>query len=446
MINASNRVIPMTGDNACLMVSKFVTNVNLPATATFNGPPGADPDPETFRVQLNGLATGLAPNIRLEGIRGTTTTFTHTYTMVEGVDGGKPVYRLDKHIRLVSNAVDAAHSADQTPLVKLADNVRATFVLNGQNIGNIQLPVGRPPSEDGPKAIRTVDIHFITLRGVSTDPAATIERMSEDWAQLAIRFNLASSETVDPVTNVLTIDGTANANGQLSVDITPAGGTTTNVSIPITSGNTDAQIARRLASAISSQPGLSASHHRHQDLFIVMVNKGREVDFANINCTVASVAFREPVLNFTDGIDLLEGSVLGLNFSDNDPKTIDMIAIGRMPILNILAGATGGDFLATNLPGWRNVCIIREEAVDASDADMPFVAGHEMGHALFDGGDPIHSNVNTNIFRGTASPNTDTIGGAKRLANSSTDPITDYNARARQRSGPNTVPPLLQKT
>lgn len=449
MINQANAVIPLQGDNACLMVSKSVTDVNLPNTATFEGPPGANPDPETFRVQVNGLAAGQSPKIRLEVLRGTATPYTHDFDMIEGVVGGQPVYRTNEHIRLVSNAADDAHLAHQTPLVKLADIVRATLVFNNQNLTSMQLPVGRPPNEDGPKAIRTVDIHFVTLQGVASNPAATVERMNENWAQLAIRFNRVSTVTRTPVTNVLTVDGTAKANGQLSVDITPQGGASVNVVTQINAGDTVEQIGQKLAASISTHPGLSASSHRHINSFIVLVNKGQEVNFANINSTVASVVFQEPALNFTDEINLFDGSVLALNFGDNDLTTIDLIIVTRISINtsltstpNLALAATGGDFLATALPGWHNVSILREEAAASTDSSR--IASHEMGHALFDGSDDIHSNVNTNLFRGTADP-TDTIASAKRLANDPGDPITDYNARARDRSGPNTVPPLLKK-
>lgn len=436
MINASNVVFPVVGDDACLMVSKFVTDVNLPDVATFDGPPGPNPDPDTFRVQIGGLPPNETPQVRLDVLRGAAVTYTHAFDMIQGIAGGRSTYRTNEHVRLVSNVVDDAHLAHQTALVRLEDRVRATFILGGRDLATMQLPVGRPPSENGPKAVRTVDIHFVTLQGVNSDPALTVERMSEDWAQLAIRFNLVSSETRTPVTNVLTVDGTANANGQLSVDITPQGGATVTVTAPINNGDTDEQIAQRLAAAISTRPGLAATHHRHDNLFIVLINRRQEVDFANINSTVATVVFQEPALNFSDTISLLEGSVLGLNFNDNNPSTIDMIGVGRVNVLQAPTdGATGGDFLAANLPGWHNLCILREEGIDNSDAGHPFLAGHEMGHALFDGSNELHSPLLTNLFRATVNV-ADTIGATKRLTE-------DQNTRARLRSGPDTVPPLL---
>jgi outer membrane protein OmpA-like peptidoglycan-associated protein len=438
MIRQANTAIPMQGNDACLMVSKAVTNVNLPDTATFAGPPGANPDPDTFRLQVRGLPAGETLTLSLDVLRGTTFTYTHEFPMLEGNAGGRPAYRTNEHVRLVSNAVDDAHLDHQTPLVRLEDVVRATLLRNGQRLARIDLPVGRPPSEDGLKAIRTVDINFVTLRGVSSNPQATVDEMSRNWAQLAIRFNRVSTEIVDPVTNVLTVDGTANRDGQLSVDVTPQGGTVTTVTVPVRRGQTDRVIAQNVAAAITAQTGLPASHHRHQDLFIVLVNRRNQVNFTNATSTVPTVVFTPPPLNFTDEINLLEGSVLGLNFSDNDPSTIDIIAVGRVPILGTNLGATGGDFLAVNLPGWRNVAIIREEAVRTNNASIPLVAGHEMGHALLDGSDEIHLNtIPTNlisIFANVA----DTIGVGKRLNDA-------QNLRVRQRSGPNTVPPLLQK-
>ncbi|MGH9251954.1 MAG: hypothetical protein ACRD0W_20920, partial [Acidimicrobiales bacterium] len=142
-------------------------------------------------------------------------------------------------------------------------------------------------------------------------------------------------------------------------------------------------------------------------------------------------------------ITLLEGSVLGLNFADASQSTIDVVVVDNIGILSpTTLGATGGDFLLANLPGWHNLAIIRRAAADGS-AGFTLVAGHEIGHALMDGGNPIHarapfqlptSPIATNLFQpfNTA----DTIGGAKRLD-------AEQNTRARTSSGPATVPPLL---
>jgi hypothetical protein len=262
--------------------------------------------------------------------------------------------------------------------------------------------------------------------------------MSEDWAQVAVRCSLAASSTKQPVSNVLSIQGTANANGQLTVDITPDGGTPASVTANVVNADTAEQMASKLASAISTVSGLSATHHCHQSQWLVLVNKGNEVTFANIASSVPSVTFIEPVLNFNDDINLLEGSVLGLNFMDSDNKTVDMIAVKDIQVLGRDAAA-GGDYLAASLPGWRNVAILRETVVDGNDASCPTGAGHEMGHVLFDVGNAGHSSTSYNLFYASETANVpETLASPKRLTDA-------QNTDARTDSGPSTTPPLLQK-
>ncbi len=448
-IRQNNAIFPTSGDDSCHMVTKFITNVNLPNSASFGGPPGSSPDPDTFRVQIRGLQAGRRPTVRVEVTRSGTSVYSHDFGTVEAAALGCPaVYRTNKHLRLVSNGpptpkpagstYDDEFGAEQTVLVKLGDAVTVTMVSGGPSIST-SLQVARPPNEDGPKAIRTADIHFVTLRGVNSAPATIVDRMSEDWAQAAIRYNLASSVTVDPVKNVLSIRGAAGFNGQLRVDITPQGRSRARVTINVSSGDTQEQISNRLAAAISGVSGLTATDHRHNTERLVLVNKGQSVSFANINNTVTSVVFTEPALDYTDDISLLEGSVLGLNFKDSDPKAITMIAVTDVTILGSSDAATGGDYLQTNLPGWHNVSILREPVVDADDSTYPTGAGHEMGHALFDVGNPGHDSTSTNLFYGfenRVAP--ETFASRKRLTDA-------QNTTARTNSGPASAQPILQK-
>ena len=451
-ITQANAAFPFTGNDACMMVSKAVTNANLPDTATFNGPAGASPDPDTFRLQITGLPAGQPLQLRLETLRGGTQQTDHTFATVEGAVPGGPAYRSNEHVRLVSNAVDDAHRAHQTVLVRLEDIVRATALLNGTEIARIDLPVGRPPAEAGPKAIRTCDIHFVTFDGTDSDPDFTIERMNEDWAQLAIRYNLLAAETVTPVRNVLTVNGTATTAGDITFNMTNAAGTTAAVAVPITAGDNDQTIAAAIATRISALAGFAATEHRHQGQRIVLVNPRQDVDFDTIVSPDPAVVVQPPALNFTDDISLLEGNVLGLNFGDGNDSSIDMIAIGRIFISpapgSTARAATGHDGAAASLPGWHDLSILTEDAVNrvndaavnptGDDARLPFTAGHEMGHALLVGGNGIHHPTATNLFTGGGTSTTDTIGASKRLD----DP---QNTRARARSGPTTATPLLQQ-
>jgi hypothetical protein len=448
-IRQTNAIFPSSGDDACHMVSKFITNVNLPNSASFSGPPGATPDLDTFRVQVRGLAAGRNPTIRVETSRAGTSVYSHVFATVEAAAHGCPaVYRINKHLRLVSNGpptpkpagstYDDEFAGEQTILVKLGDTITATLASGGPSI-SVSLDVARPPSENGPKAIRTADIHFATLTGVNSVPATIVDRMSEDWAQVAIRYNLKSSAAVSPVMNVLSITGTAASNGQLRVDITPQGGTRQRVTLAVRSGETQEQISAHLATAISAVGGLTATDHRHHTERLVLVNKGQSVTFAGIQNNVTGVVFTVPVLNYTDDISLIEGSVLGLNFKDADPMAITMIAVTDITILGGSDAATGGDYLQTNLPGWHNVSFLREPVVDSDDSTYPTGAGHEMGHALFDTGNPGHHGTSTNVFyafENRVAP--ETFASRKRLTDA-------QNTDARTKSGPTSTQPILQR-
>src|SRR5690606_20152905 len=170
-----------------------------------------------------------------------------------------------------------------------------------------ELPVGRPPSEDGPYAIRTAYINVVMLPGLNPalppQPATTTERMSEDWAQTAIRFDLADTTTITPVSNVLTVElqGTSTVAGTLSLEVEPQGETPTTVSIDIFAGDTEEQIAQRLANEISSQiPNVVAQHYRHfvenEDFWLVLADRGNEVGFRQIAST-SNVLIKVPLLN-----------------------------------------------------------------------------------------------------------------------------------------------------
>ena len=362
------------------------------------GPPGPSPDPDTFRVQIRGLLPGQGPRVRVVVNRSGTSVYSQEFDTVEAAALGCPaVYRIDKHLRLVSNGpptpkpagstYDDEISGNQTILVKLADSVTATMISGGPSIST-SLQVARPPAETRPKAIRTADVHFVTLRGVSSVPATIVARMSEDWAQTAIRYRLGTAETVDAVKNVLSVTGTAASDGQLQVRIKPQGGAFHPIAIPVHNGDTQEQISARLAAAISATASLTATDHRHSTERLIMVNKGHSVTFASLRNNVTGVVFTEPVLDFTDDISLLEGSVLGLNFQDADRKVITMIAVTDITILGGSDAATGGDYLLANLPGWHNVSILREPVIDADDSTYPTGSGHSMGRALFNTGNP----------------------------------------------------------
>ena len=355
---------------------------------------------------------------------------------------------------------DDEYLEEQTILVKLGDTIRATVLVDGNVADSTTLPVGRPASENGLKAIRIGYINFIELPGLSPSlppqPETTVDRINEDWAQVAIRFDLAGASTIDPVANVITVKnraGTASADGTASVTVAPGQGTPTPVMINIFAGDTEEQIAQRLASEISNTvPGVTAQHYPHrtqnEDFWFVLVDKGNNVTFSNISSDPADVFIQPPALNYRDEdkIDFLAGNVLGLNFKDDDARTIDMFAVpnGALPGAY---GRAGHDEHQFTLPGWQNTILIIESAVNGNDASNPLTAGHEVGHVLFDGlfdgsdpASPGHSPDPQNLMSvGSQGGELEDFREGKRLTN-------EQNEDARTDSATPTPVPLLHQT
>ena len=129
---------------------------NVPVIG-FTGPPGASPDPDTFRVQIRGLLAGRGPRVRVQVSRSGTSVNSEEFGTVEAAALGCPaVYRTDKHLRLVSNGppspkpagsnYDDEVAGNQTILAKLGDTVTATMISGGPSIST-SLQVARPPAE-----------------------------------------------------------------------------------------------------------------------------------------------------------------------------------------------------------------------------------------------------------------------------------------------------------
>lgn len=435
----------IAGDDICLMVSKQVTNVNLPDTATFDGPPGNPADPDTYRVEVRSIPENEAQStlIKLEVLRGNNPIFNHVFSSVGGTVNGESRYRTSEHFRLVSNAppvagivYDDSFLDHQTILVKLGDTVRATLIYKGKEIGKKELAVALPPNKDGRNAIRTVDVHFVKVDQAGGEADGTVNHLCEDYAQVAVRFALAKAEAVASVQNVLTIkEGKAKKNGIVSVQATPAGGAPVQVSIPVAKDETAGNVAERLAAAFTAQQ-LPTKSYRHssptENEWLVIVKKGSNVNFAKKQ-DLPGIKLDEPKLDFSDDIDYREGAVLSLNFRDDDAKTIEMFSMRNFtkpkPIVKSGIAAAGGDWNADPMPGWQNTAIFWGPTLDANDKHYPTVAGHEVGHILLN--DPGHVNgPSTNLmfpYVGWEQP--EQITSPKRLNE-------DQHNRIRTESGP----------
>jgi hypothetical protein len=284
----------------CHRVSKRVTDRDLPDRATFEGPPGADPDLDTFRVQVTGFEPETELRVRLDVLRGGAVTYSHELGMVSGeLVGEVPARRTDEHLRLVSNGrppeappgsmYDDEHLAHQTVLVRLQDVVRAALMLEGRELRSIELPVGRPPAEDGLNAVRTAHVHFVTLEGTNSDPETTVERMSEDWAQVGIRFRLMSKETVAPVNNALVVahDRLQPRSGTLCFEVIPAAGASRVVTIPVQAAEDGRQVAQKISArlaALGHEPNVYP-HRGKRTVVMIHRSRGVTLDLESRDCS-----------------------------------------------------------------------------------------------------------------------------------------------------------------
>src|SRR5262249_25568699 len=125
-------------------------------------------------------------------------------------------------------------------------------------------------------------------------------------------------------------------------------------------------------------------------------------------------------------------------------QTIDFFVVQAA---NILAagtrGATGGNYLAANFPGWFNVVIHSDGFMPPTAANNTHIPSHEPGHAIWNGGNPLHSGTNTHVFFGQLTPEPNVLG-SKRIP----DADARNNASARATTGPGNAagnPVLLQQ-
>ncbi len=454
-IGDSGPPISTVGTSARLLVSKTITDRltdmdragSFPrAEVTYDGPPTGDLD--NFRVELIGAPAGLTPIIAVEVLR-PNNAVRNTFGY-QTVSGGTPVsYRTTEQIRLVTNAADDAvgeelgANREPTRVVRLDeifngseqnDRVQAKVVFGAMPC-KTKLPVCRRPTEAHSAAIRTCEMHFVTLAGVMANIGTIVSWMNDDWAQAAMRFR-----SVNPVagqvtvSNALVVRGNAGGNGNLTVTINGNAFT-----IPVANGQTTNQIANAVAAAINGVGGLTAEAFPMPPPALVIINRGTVVQptFNNPQSSVPNVTLSRPLLTYDDALSTtLEIAVLGLNYKDGNPSTIDFFAVASASVYqNGLHAATGGDAAVPDLPGWDNTIVATVVALPPTAAANTHVPGHEVAHCLFNVGTEAHSLVSTNLFYGAAGVEPD-VYGTKRLTET-------QNGDARAQSGPGSPGPLL---
>lgn len=441
-IRQDNTPIPIGQDpDACHMISKLRPDEGFPLDAIdrFNAT-GTDPD--TFRVELTDLKPGLQPKIKLE----IGANYSRSFNMVEGMVDGKTVYRMSEWVRLVSNGppggIPNAESfyddeypviaSELTALAKLGDKVKATLILSNGAGQSIELNVGRPPSEDGPKAIRTIEVKFNTLTGVNSDSIAAIERLNTYWAQACIRFNSVSTsaQPIEPVSNVFVVGGVAADVGQIDIEFVTNNAsnmpTLVELSLPVAKQETLISVSDRLVQEISKK-GIPVEKYIHNDStdpqgvkFIILVNRGKQVSVLSQSINVNGLFFDIPQFIYDEFIDNLAQHTLGLNYGRNtasDDKNVYLVGVGNdVQLLEDTAlGRAAGYYIKDSMPGFVNFVVLNERVIlKEKNASNPTIIGHELCHVLLNGGNPIHSQETTNLAYGTH-PVTVSTDGPKRL-------------------------------
>lgn len=491
---------PRAGDEATVMVSKFRTDTNLDGSVNFASPfSGPDADPDTFRPQVTGLEAGRDVKFRVEVLRNGVVQYDEVFESVSGaLSGGDLAYRGDQHLRLVSNAqpVSAPASATydddfrgrQTIRAELEDVVRVTLQLDGNDTFiERELPVGRPASEDGRKAVRRAELNWMTYEGLASAPEVITERMSEDWAQAGSYFKKMGEGTFGEITNVLLIQfgrgglfgiggplTTAPTDDTLRVKITLESGASADIEADYTAGDNISQVASKLffkilqtfpnidveiAGAESDLGGRRIK--RADDKIYLVVDVGKKVSFENFSGG-KKVKLKRAEINLNK-LEAHDQNVVAMNVRDDNDQTLDVIVVpnGSMrrtelggKIIDVQGRAFDDRDTSTRL---KNTVFLVKQAADAND-DFPNVAGHEAGHVLlvgdFPGSDPDPNNrshsLNMENLMYRIAPTVETLTSAKRLTEGQHDEARCESAPATDTltcPGPRdtTNPVLLQK-
>lgn len=466
-IQRDNMEIPA---DVCMMVSREITSIKLPTSATYEGPPGSNPDPYTYRIEARDLPPGDSVSFRIEhreAVGGATNTYDYGFVEGEEIVGTDTfaVYRMDQHVRLVSNGIplsgadptatyDDEYNDDQTLLVKLEDEISGiVFNSFGFEIGTTDtLTVGCPPTDPDPQGIRSARVYFREYGDVpvTANPLVSVEKASEDWAQAAIRFtHHGTGAPFFAVRNILFVAGEASQGGVVSlrvVDIDAAD--TLDVALFVHAGLDARRVAERIADSVNVDPRFTSEFVRHtppegsdDDGWLVLVNPGNDVLFENIGFPaglgVIAPALAFPPLTTGATMGVFEHHVIGLNYRDGGDNIIHVFVLPDTSMGAPTAGLVYR-FSQNTLPGVHNAVFIDERATDGDDTDLPFTFGHELGHIL-DLGHVNNQFKQTNLMYFEGHPN-EREGdlGRKRLEQMQVDTV-------RQSSGPGSNNPILEQ-
>lgn len=366
-------------------------------------------------------------------------------------------------LRLVTDGLDAAAPGVEGRLL----HVGLRNVVELDYLGATQsVRVGRPGDEDGPLAARRVlvDVHVLREGGrpvVGRDPAQArawareqLLIASEVWAQCLVDFEAQDVRVHDPGPPALLSfgepEGFSAAGGQVRL----VAGETVIGPVPVAAGaaplDAALAVARALREAgfeatVTLNPRASYAAAATAD---VLVRRAGEpvalradgdaplTDDRRLRVRIGAVDLvggLEEFDNRNAAGGSLEERALVLPTRDGDPATIDLYIVNRFE------GRTrqGEAFIEADGGALINTVILDRRGLEQQRT--AFTQAHEIGHVLLDQpfhpddvGDPVPWRL---MSAGAADP---TLRGPRRLT-------ADECARARDRSGVNARPTLLQR-
>lgn len=366
-------------------------------------------------------------------------------------------------LRLVTDALDATAPGVEGRLlhVSLRDVVELDYHGATQS-----LRVGRPGDEDGALAARrvSVDVHVLREGGrpvVGRDPAQArawareqLVIASEVWAQCLVDFEARAITVHDPAPPAVLSFGEPEGFIAAGGSVRFVAGETTIGPVAIAAGaeplDAALVVARALRDAdfdatVTLNP--RASYAARPTADVLVRRDGRPVALRAVEGQPLTddrrLRVRIPEVDLVGGLEefdnrnaaggSLEERALVLPTRDGDPATIDLYVVNRFE------GRTrqGEAFIEADHGALVNTVILDRRGLEQQRT--AFTQAHEIGHVLLDQpfhpddvGDPVPWRL---MSAGAADP---TLRGPRRLT-------AEECARARDRSGVNARPTLLQR-
>ncbi|MEM9194582.1 MAG: hypothetical protein AAGF12_35720 [Myxococcota bacterium] len=461
-LDAANE--PIDARRRALQPSRQVTN-----DATLPRGPGWEQtsvDPDNYRIELEG---SLPADARLT-VESLPDASSHRDRRVASLVAGNNGRWRTPFLRLVGDEIDrqAPGVSDRVLRVSLRDRVQARVGTARQS-----LRVGRPGSEDGLLAVRRGRLRVRILRvgaggtpavGTNARGALGIGReqlaiANEIWMQCGVSFgdpNEADIRVVDPPppSLIAIADGDgfpARGDGDVAF---MAGGQVIGP-VPTRAGAPPIDIALRIGQALE-RAGLQAVVTENPRTEFgagpsadvqVRSGSGRPVPVTPLSSRelgtdsrqtvqIASVDLTDGLLEFdnmTAAAGTLEERAMIKALGDSDPTTIDLFIVNRFS-----SGTRQGEaFIESDGGAIVNTVILDRNGI--RQQREAWTQSHEMGHVLLD--QPFHpDNVGPDEpWRlMDADSSLGLVTGPKRLT-------VDECRRARQRSGVDAVPSLLQR-